>query len=156
MDLSSEQFSATPNRTAQVVSGEKILEHPRKRCAANFSVVRFTEKCVEHGRICALFGRCRWRRRNRRLDGGEGGIRTPGRVSPTPVFKTGAINHSATSPWLQFTACARTGESRKVYPVRQPCDLRGGDSVEFSNLKNRSRIGELAGIRFGSSWRVTS
>ena len=30
--------------------------------------------------------------------GGEGGIRTPGRVSPTPVFKTGAINHSATSP----------------------------------------------------------
>ncbi len=32
--------------------------------------------------------------------GGEGGIRTPGRVSPTPVFKTGAINHSATSPLL--------------------------------------------------------
>ena len=30
--------------------------------------------------------------------GGEGGIRTPGGVSPTPVFKTGAINHSATSP----------------------------------------------------------
>ncbi len=31
-------------------------------------------------------------------DGGEGGIRTPGTLSGTPVFKTGAINHSATSP----------------------------------------------------------
>ena len=30
--------------------------------------------------------------------GGEGGIRTPGTVSRTPVFKTGAFNHSATSP----------------------------------------------------------
>ena len=32
------------------------------------------------------------------LAGGEGGIRTPGTLSGTPVFKTGAINHSATSP----------------------------------------------------------
>jgi hypothetical protein len=31
-------------------------------------------------------------------NGGEGGIRTPGTLSGTPVFKTGAINHSATSP----------------------------------------------------------
>ena len=35
--------------------------------------------------------------------GGEGGIRTPGTVSRTPVFKTGAFNRSATSPaLLQF------------------------------------------------------
>jgi hypothetical protein len=33
-----------------------------------------------------------------RWNGGEGGIRTPGTLSGTPVFKTGAINHSATSP----------------------------------------------------------
>ena len=33
-----------------------------------------------------------------KLRGGEGGIRTPGTLSGTPVFKTGAINHSATSP----------------------------------------------------------
>ena len=32
------------------------------------------------------------------LCSGEGGIRTPGRVAPTPVFKTGAFGHSATSP----------------------------------------------------------
>jgi hypothetical protein len=29
---------------------------------------------------------------------GEGGIRTHGTLAGTPVFKTGAINHSATSP----------------------------------------------------------
>ena len=43
-----------------------------------------------------------------RLRGGEGGIRTPDTLSGMPVFKTGAINHSATSPittvLLQF-AC---------------------------------------------------
>src|SRR5437773_4447480 len=33
-----------------------------------------------------------------RLPGGEGGIRTHDRVAPTPVFKTGAFNRSATSP----------------------------------------------------------
>ena len=32
------------------------------------------------------------------LYGGEGGIRTPDTLSGMPVFKTGAINHSATSP----------------------------------------------------------
>ena len=32
------------------------------------------------------------------LSGGEGGIRTHGRIAPTPVFKTGAFNRSATSP----------------------------------------------------------
>ena len=31
-------------------------------------------------------------------NGGEGGIRTPGGVAPTPHFECGAIDHSATSP----------------------------------------------------------
>jgi hypothetical protein len=33
-----------------------------------------------------------------RKNGGRGGIRTPDTLSGTPVFKTGAINHSATLP----------------------------------------------------------
>jgi hypothetical protein len=32
------------------------------------------------------------------MSGGWGGIRTPGEREPTPVFKTGALNHSATHP----------------------------------------------------------
>ena len=30
--------------------------------------------------------------------GGEGGIRTPGDLSATPDFESGALDHSATSP----------------------------------------------------------
>ena len=33
-----------------------------------------------------------------KIDGGEGGIRTHGGLSTTPVFETGALNHYATSP----------------------------------------------------------
>ncbi len=32
------------------------------------------------------------------VDGGGGGIRTPGRLAPPTVFKTAAIDHSATPP----------------------------------------------------------
>ncbi len=32
------------------------------------------------------------------MNGGEGGIRTHGGLAPTAVFKTAALNHSATSP----------------------------------------------------------
>ena len=34
--------------------------------------------------------------------GGETGIRTQERVAPLPVFKTGAFNRSAISPWKRF------------------------------------------------------
>src|ERR1700679_2310486 len=33
-----------------------------------------------------------------RISGGRGGIRTHGTLAGTPVFKTGALNHSATLP----------------------------------------------------------
>ncbi len=35
---------------------------------------------------------------NHEVSGGGGGIRTHGGLSPTPVFKTGAFDHSATPP----------------------------------------------------------
>ena len=37
-----------------------------------------------------------------RDDGGGGGIRTHGTLSRTPVFKTGAFDHSATPPGGPF------------------------------------------------------
>ncbi len=40
----------------------------------------------------------RWIPARAKADGGERGIRTPGGVSPTVVFKTTAIDHSAISP----------------------------------------------------------
>ena len=35
---------------------------------------------------------------NMAISGGRGGIRTHGTLAGTPVFKTGALNHSATLP----------------------------------------------------------
>lgn len=44
------------------------------------------------------------------LDAGGGGeIRTHGRVTPTAVFKTAALNHSATPPVLFYTLCKTAG-----------------------------------------------
>ena len=36
------------------------------------------------------------------INGGETGIRTQERVAPLPVFKTGAFNRSAISPFASF------------------------------------------------------
>src|SRR4051794_38464154 len=50
---------------------------------------------------------------------GWGGIRTHGRVSPTPVFKTGALNHSATHPYAAVT------DSKAQPQVRKPAKKIG-------------------------------
>ena len=41
------------------------------------------------------------------LIGGRGGIRTHGTLAGTPVFKTGALNHSATLPLQRHQALRR-------------------------------------------------
>ena len=41
-------------------------------------------------------------RLDKRVSGGRGGIRTHGTLAGTPVFKTGALNHSATLPSFEF------------------------------------------------------
>ena len=47
--------------------------------------------------------------------GGRGGIRTHGTLAGTPVFKTGALNHSATLPAQEF-------QSLSVAPARTQCE----------------------------------
>jgi hypothetical protein len=46
--------------------------------------------------------------------GGRGGIRTHGRLAPTPVFKTGALNHSATLPEARPMAWCAVGCNRII------------------------------------------
>jgi hypothetical protein len=65
---------------------EKTLQPSRKPIRGK-SVTRVP------GVFCYLFLRT-----GQKDSGGEGGIRTPDTLSGMPVFKTGAINHSATSP----------------------------------------------------------
>ena len=47
--------------------------------------------------------------------GGEGGIRTHGKFHPTSDFESGALNHSATSPWLGGVTLS--GRRRFVKPA---------------------------------------
>ncbi len=58
---------------------------------------------------------------------GGGGIRTPGRVTPSPVFKTGAFNRSATPPsYPHFNRFSR-GEQGVTNTVS--CDNLAGLAV---------------------------
>ena len=52
-----------------------------------------TAEAVDRADVLAAFGGCENR------CGGEEGIRTPGSLSTSTVFKTAALNHSATSPF---------------------------------------------------------
>jgi hypothetical protein len=63
--------------------------------------------------------------------GGEGGIRTHGRLAPTSVFETDAIDHSATSPW---PGAGYKGSGAGVQrPCRRPMpDLRSGRIVPLT------------------------
>jgi hypothetical protein len=36
------------------------------------------------------------------VDGGEGGIRTHAPLAQRPLFESGTMNHSVTSPWVYF------------------------------------------------------
>ena len=56
----------------------------------------------------------RLQKANSAMAGGWGGIRTHGGREPTPVFKTGALNHSATHP----SSAARLGAGRP-YSIAQ-------------------------------------
>ncbi len=48
------------------------------------------------------------------MNGGEGGVRTHDTVARMPVFKTGAFDHSATSPHKKTTAIPN---SYHAYPI---------------------------------------
>src|SRR5690606_40087241 len=54
--------------------------------------------------------------------GGEGGIRTPGTVAGPAVFKTAAIDHSATSPGSARLRFGWAGECRAFFGNRLPSD----------------------------------
>src|SRR5438309_3976315 len=69
------------------------------------------------------------------LRGGEGGIRTPDTLSGMPVFKTGAINHSATSPtWASLH-----------YPLFE-AELAGMEFNDLVEVREEIRDAVVAGI----------
>ena len=60
----------------------------------------------------------------RSISGGRSGIRTHGRLSPTSVFKTGALNHSATLPLFGRRCRIRTCDPLLPKQMRYQTALR--------------------------------
>src|SRR4026209_1624258 len=69
-----------------------------------------------------------------RLCGGESGIRTHGRVSPTHAFQACSLNHSDISPSLESTTCER---SDSHYRTRRRLSLPFLHRVSFQRLTPR-------------------
>src|SRR5437868_12432951 len=80
--------------------------------------------------------------------GGEGGIRTHGGLAPTAVFKTAALNHSATSPREPPHIAARAEPCK---PRDEPSWPRAG----FSLASDVAREGVLRALS-GWSWVALS
>jgi hypothetical protein len=101
---------------------------------------------------------------------GEGGIRTRGRVAPTPVFETGSFNHSDTSPRprrrvrparrrsgrrFHLTASPRAGQGAGTYlPGR-----REGEKGASFRRRCKGRPGSPSGATVpsrgsGRTWRM--
>src|SRR5438067_9431789 len=84
----------------------------------------------------------------KRDDGGRGGIRTPDTLSGTPVFKTGAINHSATLPLVfiitrkRHTGAMRKGIGYPAYNLDSPAEIFAHDHQHRpqKNRKDRPRV----------------
>src|SRR6266851_3021414 len=60
-------------------------------------------------------------------NGGRGGIRTHGTLAGTPVFKTGALNHSATLPKLECQSLSVRHLRRQCEPSLEPAHPINGD-----------------------------
>ena len=95
------------------------------------------------------------------LDGGEGGIRTHGKIAPTSDFESGAFNHSATSPifssngfptYPSFSRCKAAGPNFPefcIIPTLQTANSSGmfpfygrrGGMVDAADLKSAIREG---------------
>src|SRR2546430_169150 len=77
---------------------------------------------------------------NQRIEkSGEGGIRTLGRISPTPVFETGPIGRSGTSP-VDFTSCRIESYGISLIRSRVNCRFRLPDSIREVPMPRQSKL----------------
>ena len=81
------------------------------------------------------------------LSGGRGGIRTHGTLAGTPVFKTGALNRSATLP--DFESTRLVGAYQDKRRIQPPLRCR------FATQRLRSCLRPLAVSRQPSRWALT-
>src|SRR3954447_1758808 len=85
--------------------------------------------------------------------GGRGGIRTHGGLAPTAVFKTAALNRSATLPTL-WSCLANHQFAKPQQPIRSHCAIGVGlrarsiaaQSVRAGNLAAATRARRGGGL----------
>jgi hypothetical protein len=63
-------------------------------------------------------------RGKKQILGGEGGIRTHGRLAPTPDFESGTFDHSATSPGRKRVLSKDRDCIRTLLPGETPAGQR--------------------------------
>src|SRR5450432_1939796 len=86
--------------------------------------------------------------------GGGGGIRTHGTVTSTPVFKTGALNRSATPPVVRV-AGSSTGRGGRVNPSARASDAaRATRDAAFGPRGYPANCGDLWGLGRGPALAV--
>ncbi len=76
------------------------------------------------------------------LSGGGRGIRTPGRLAPTTVFKTAAFNHSAIPPNQSALLLwdGETGLSSKSYRTERICRTRRVPNTKHTAAIRKSTV----------------
>ena len=76
--------------------------------------------------------------------GGRGGIRTHGTLAGTPVFKTGALNHSATLPSLDVSDLAGgCGRGKRQFAAGHDATPASGPQVERSAVQPNAKASKL-------------
>ena len=89
------------------------------------------------------------------LTGGRGGIRTHGTLAGTPVFKTGALNHSATLPDQQDQALSLADDrtQRELGPSPDP---KSSGSKKTGSEGRQGRVQRLVRLLRALALRVVS
>src|SRR5271154_1409504 len=86
--------------------------------------------------------------------GGRGGIRTHGTLAGTPVFKTGALNHSATLPQRVTSITWRREDQEKAsWHSVNPGNQREGRGALFLALSGSLSLLDPPGASFGATVR---
>src|SRR5688572_30867240 len=87
----------------------------------------------------------KWGRRPER-SGGEEGIRTPGAREGSTVFKTAAIDHSATSPVFLFYRLNRGFAAHERTQCLRNLDRAVALLIVFENRNQRAANGEARAV----------
>src|SRR5689334_22322189 len=119
---------------------------------------------IEAAGVCSRLSQrnvCRVDAERRQAAGGRGEIRTHGGLAPTPVFKTGALNHSATRPswrmlrfsgWLfQWEADLPADCHPLMFPMQRDID---SDPLHANGVVGLARV--VADVVRGATQRTAA